>query len=78
MMWHHHPDSSKLAPKPTAVVHLANILTRALQFGNGGDPYIPRISPKALQTLDLRMADLSTLMNIVADELDMIDTSDYR
>ncbi|MFP4380276.1 MAG: HDOD domain-containing protein [Candidatus Sumerlaeia bacterium] len=78
MVFHHHPGMSKLAPKPTAVVHLANILTRSLQFGDGGDPYIPKISPVALKTLDLRLADLAGYLDMIADELEGIDTSDFN
>ncbi len=74
---HHHPHSAELAPVPTAIVHLADILTRALQFGSGGDPYIPRINERALKILHLKMGDLASLLRIIDNELEGIDTSDF-
>ncbi|NQU45330.1 HDOD domain-containing protein [bacterium] len=76
IIYHHRPALAHQAPVPTAVVHLANILTRALQFGSGGDPYIPKISPKALRTLGLSMSDLASLLEIMHDELERIDTGE--
>lgn len=62
----------------TAVVHLADILTRCLQFGSGGDPYVPALQPEALDLLELRLADLAGLLEEVDAELDRVDTSDFR
>lgn len=75
--FHFNPSLADLAAVPTAIVHLANIITRALQFGSGGDPYIPKINKGALKTLGLKMGDLASLLQVVDDELEGIDTSDF-
>lgn len=71
---HHSPDKAKVAPVPVAIVHIADILTRSLQFGSGGDPYIPIIHPTALDSLGLRMIDLAPLLREIDNALESIDT----
>lgn len=74
---HHEPWKAQDAPVPTAVVHLANVLTRGLQFGSGGDPFVSKLHAGALDTLNLRMADLARLIEEIDDAFDKIDTSDF-
>lgn len=74
---HHRPDKAGNAAVATAVVHLADICTRALQFGSGGDPYVPAIQPEAMEMLDLKMADMPGLLEVIDDELEDIDTRDF-
>jgi putative nucleotidyltransferase with HDIG domain len=75
--FHHSPRNADSAKEATAIIHLADILIRALQFGSGGDPYIPQIDRFALEVLDLRMGDLAGLMDVIEDELEGLDTSDF-
>jgi putative nucleotidyltransferase with HDIG domain len=57
--------------KPTnvEVVHLSNILTRALNFGSSGDSRIPQISPAVWSSLGLTWADVDALLGQVVDEI---------
>jgi len=48
------------------IVHLANILCRALELGYPGDDFIPRPNPQALETIHLKPGSLE---NIVPDLL---------
>lgn len=77
MVMHHWPEVAEFAQVPTAIVHLADIITRSLQFGSGGDPFVPPISPAAMSILNLKLADLASLLEEIDDELDGIDTSDF-
>jgi putative nucleotidyltransferase with HDIG domain len=51
--YHHQPDLSRLAQRPTAIVHVANVFVRAIGFGFGGDNLVPRISRAAWEMLDM-------------------------
>lgn len=77
MALHHRPSLARDAVVPTAIVHLADVITRGLQFGWGGDPFIPQIRTEAMDVLELHMSDLATLLDEIGDELEGIDTSDF-
>jgi putative nucleotidyltransferase with HDIG domain len=51
--YHHQPDLSRFAQRPTAIVHVANIFVRAIGFGFGGDNLVPGINPAAWEMLDI-------------------------
>jgi len=50
-------------------VHLADILTRALLIGSGGDAKIPPIAEPAWQALGLAEADFPKLFSEFSSEL---------
>ncbi len=77
IVFHHHPTLARSAPQATAVIHLADILIRSLQFGSGGDPFIPTLRPEAMETLGLKMGDLVPLLEVINDDLEDLDTSDF-
>ncbi|MBW1739782.1 MAG: HDOD domain-containing protein [Deltaproteobacteria bacterium] len=68
--YHHTPGRARLAPKQTAVVHLANVLIRARGFGVGGDNLVPQIDPKAWETLHISNALLEEIINEMDDKLE--------
>lgn len=51
--YHHKPHLSKAFPLETAIVHVADILTRAKGFGFAGDHFVPAVNPAAWETLKL-------------------------
>lgn len=53
----------------TAVLHMADILCRAEELGNGGDGKIPRLDPEALTLLELDEGDLAHIMGRMHVEL---------
>lgn len=70
--FHHSPGAapdSNLA----AVVHLADIFTRALLVGSGGDERIPRASREAWARLALDTAQVGELLQEIAREIRKVD-----
>jgi putative nucleotidyltransferase with HDIG domain len=66
---HHNPpppedDDSTL----TAIVHCADIFSRALGYGNGGDRKIPVISDKAWNALNMDGVNLERLFDTIGSE----------
>jgi putative nucleotidyltransferase with HDIG domain len=58
---HQHPDLQ--APcLLTDIVHVANVLTHALDIGNGGDDIVPLLSEAAWQRLGIPWEDLGVLL----------------
>jgi hypothetical protein len=51
-----------------SIVHLADILCRALNMGSGGDNKIPPLDPFAWQILRIRTDALELIMEIMQDE----------
>ncbi len=64
--YHHKPNLTKCMPMNSAIVHLADILTRAVGFGFAGDNYVPSVNPAARELLGLSDADLRAIL----DEMD--------
>ncbi len=67
--FHHRPALSGQLLRPVACVHLADILVRTIGFGNGGDPYVPKINKEAWEALDISYADLDNIMIAMEKEL---------
>jgi putative nucleotidyltransferase with HDIG domain len=68
--FHHAPTRSKGHFTATAVVHTADILVRALDFGNGGDQKIPCIHAESWEKLGFRNAALEPVLDNIAEEID--------
>lgn len=68
--YHHIPVKSKEYYEITAIVHCADILVRALDFGNSGDTKIPLMSEQAWKTLKLNSKNLPTLLRDISDEFE--------
>lgn len=74
MSWHHKPESAQHYPEITAAVHVSDFLVRAFEFGSAGDDHISYLSPNAVNTLGLRMADLERIMDELSESF--LDISD--
>ena len=67
----HHGYTGKINhPKMVAIVHLADIITRGLQIGSGGDQVIPEIDNRAWDTLNMDIDIIEGLIGIIDEELD--------
>jgi HD-like signal output (HDOD) protein len=73
MMFHHHPALARVAPKQTAIVHVADILVKAMGCGSSGDELVPALSPDAWQTVGLRDETLDACLDQAANEFETID-----
>lgn len=71
--FHHQPLKAQKAKIQTAIVHLANFLTRAVGFGSGGDPWTPALNHKAWERLGLSMQQLEDIIREFADELETLE-----
>jgi HD-like signal output (HDOD) protein len=60
---HHYPLRAKHFPTGAAVVHIAEFITHAMQFGRSGDPYVPPLNTKAWEMLDLRTGLISPIFD---------------
>ncbi len=50
---HHAPSRARVAHDETAIVHVANVIVRALGYGTGGDAMMGTLDPAAWQRLGL-------------------------
>lgn len=66
---HHSFNPDDQYASRTAIVHLADILTRAGGFGSGGDRRIPAVQSAAMRQLDVSPADLASLAEEMMVEL---------
>jgi hypothetical protein len=53
----------------TAVIHLADVLCRAMGIGYPGDPGIPRMNQEAWATLGMSMSDVERISWTLNDEV---------
>jgi putative nucleotidyltransferase with HDIG domain len=60
---HHQPERAENAPEAAAVVHLADLLVRALGIGFAGDSFVPPLSPAAWDLLKLSPKDWPGLLD---------------
>ena len=60
--YHHTPQSSRLAVKEAAIVHLADILVRARGIGFAGDHFVPPLNAAAFETLSLSSNDIRDVL----------------
>ena len=71
--YHHQPQKASKAKLGTAIVHLADFLTRAVGFGSGGDPWVPPVSHKAFDRIGLTQQDLQEIIREFNDELETLE-----
>ncbi|MHC4608180.1 MAG: HDOD domain-containing protein [Planctomycetota bacterium] len=67
---HHNPALASQNPKAVSIIHGANILTRALRFGSGGDDRIPEFQESAWNELGLETEELDRLLQDTAEEIE--------
>lgn len=66
--YHHTPSLAGADVRITSVLHLADILARALQQGNPGDRRIPAIDPQAWAETGFKPADFDRLLTLTDRE----------
>jgi HD-like signal output (HDOD) protein len=68
---HHAPQRAGVFAAEASVVHVADIISTAMQFGSAGDPYVPSVVPAAWDALRLNPNDIGAIM----DETDRLFSS---
>src|SRR3569623_1140400 len=63
---HHMPGHAGRFPRDTALVHIADVVAEAMQYGSAGDPRVPPMDPAAW-----RLAELSD--NNIADVMEEVE-----
>jgi putative nucleotidyltransferase with HDIG domain len=71
--YHHDPDKAPQASDLASVIHLADIFTRALLVGNGGDARIPTASRQAWSRLKLELGQVGELFGEIARDIRKVD-----
>ncbi len=61
--FHHEPSLATVWCTETAVVHVADILTRAREFGFNGDALVPLIDQEAWTRLHLSTAEIEAILS---------------
>lgn len=70
--WHHQPEGARNAPVVTAVVHLADHLTRAYGLGDGNDDWVPELDRTAMKRLNLSGKQLENIVDAMCDKLSSV------
>ncbi len=70
--WHHQPEGARNAPVVTAVVHLADHLTRAYGLGDGNDYWVPELDRAAMKRLNLSGKQLENIVDALCDKLSTV------
>lgn len=63
---HHSPEEAANFSREASVVHLADVLCRALELGSGGDPLVPPLNSFSWSTLGLEKGALASIMEETA------------
>jgi len=71
---HHQPDAAGSFTLETAIVHLADILCRALNMGYGGDNKIPPLDKLAWQSLRIKIDSIEPIMETMQNEFSDISS----
>lgn len=59
---HHYPERSQRFPIETAIVHVADVIANALEFGTSGEPGIPPLGERAWETVGLGSETIADLL----------------
>jgi len=67
--YHHSPGQARRYPIETAVVHIADIIAHAMQFGNSGERYIPPMDENAWELIGIPTSVLSPTLDQLEREV---------
>ncbi len=60
---HHNPSRSKRYPLETTIIHLADIIAKAMELGSSGDIHVPPLDEKSWEQLILPTGIFSAIWN---------------
>ena len=65
---HHNPGRSKRYPLETTIIHLADIIAKAMELGSSGDIHVPPLDEKSWEQLKLPTGIFSAIWNQVESQ----------
>lgn len=68
--YHHNPEKAGIGFKLAGITHMADVLARAKNIGNGGDSLIPKISHEAWELVNLKEPELAYLLDEIDNEIE--------
>ncbi len=72
---HHQPGLAGRFSQEAAIVHLADILCRAMNIGSGGDNKIPPLDKNAWETIQLKLSAIEPIMQEIENQFGDISSS---
>ena len=63
--YHHAPEKAMHYPIETAVIHLADVLVHALQYGSSGELFVPRLKNESWEKLNLSQYQLQKIIKTI-------------
>ncbi len=63
--YHHNPSASPNYPLEASIIHMADIISCAMQLGFSAEDYVPPLDPAAWEMLGLKKSVLTGIMNQV-------------
>lgn len=69
---HHHPNGNERFSQETAIVHVADILCRAMNMGSGGGSTIPPLHRDAWDAVGLELSSIEPIMDEMQKEFEDI------
>jgi HD-like signal output (HDOD) protein len=73
MLFHHQPAAAQTARVQTAIVHVADLLVKAMGCGQSGDDLVPALAPEAWALVNLPDEVLAECIEQAFMEFDTID-----
>jgi HD-like signal output (HDOD) protein len=73
--FHHIPHQAIHYPMEAAIVHLADIIVNAMQWGSSGERYVPPLAEKAWEEIGLSISILSPLLDSMDQQMNEITHS---
>lgn len=69
---HHTPEQAELFPIETAIIHVADIISLALQIGFDGETYIPHLHTACWERLNIPVSMLASIINLADTQVSEI------
>jgi HD-like signal output (HDOD) protein len=73
--FHHIPHEAMHYPVEATIVHLADIMVNALQWGSSGEHYVPPLDERAWERIGLSISILSPVLDSMNQQMDEITHS---
>ena len=70
--FHHNPSRAQRFPSDTALIHIADVVSDAMKYGNSGDPHAHTTDPQAWQMAGLKDDVISPVMAVVEQQFSSV------